>query len=1132
MRTTKSPASSKAKAALLGLSGLAISAFAATVPTPPEIAPENILSGGTAEAPVSVTTAPTVSTEYAGYYNLQLTGSKANVAMVFSGRSTIGGTSADTPFELLDSAGSLWVTGGTLTAGTRLRDSSSGAVWNILGGRFIAAENGGFRNANYGTAVNVNHNFYGGYTEMPITFAGTNHTHPNWNFNVYNNGEYYPREIKTYATSNPTVTDYKVSLHVYGGTLYLPPGTLTTYARLFGEADPDGDSYVGHVVAREGNVSISAPVTLNAGAVTSFGTYAGTDYTIAISSSITGSGNIVVESGTLNLDGAALSGWTGTITVKSGAKLISALGAIDSSRLTVEEGGTYAYTSITVSGEVAADVVSGYVESAKAAGLTELVFHVAADNEATISSQINLYDGMLVKKTGAGILRLTGDNYWTGDTVIEGGALVARDGKGLPAASKLVLKGGAFSPIQSEGEEFTRVEGTGWSRDSSTSLYAFTAIDNPVVLNFGGAAANWTPSEQWKTLSFNRVAAEHTLTLKNPLAMKGLTIVGGPTEATAAYLAGGIPSNNGNSETFSDGYVYITTFVTSGNKLNMSGNANVTITGTGSVIRDQQFIGPATGGTATLTFAPGSTATVDGSASGTFIGGNSDNTDYTSTGIMNVAGTVTANAGNTTLGRNTKGTGYLNVNEGGNYIAKYIARGSGTGYVTLDGGTITAGSNASENWIMNLSGFIVGPKGGTIDTQNKSVYINASPSGLGKMTKTGSGLLTVSSLAYQGGLDVSNGTLKVKSGSAGTVKLYGRSLAHRYAFNGDLKDEVTGTLLTGVDGDSSHKVTINGDNVYLGGSGTYGNGAHLVFPANFVPRADAATIEMWITSTWISGSNNADIFSVGSGTANCLRLTLPKGGGKPFLILNGTTYQATGSDTIEAMSYNTSSPVQYYICMTIADNGDGTSTIVVRLRDWSGNDKGKLAVTPNWTLSGVSQTTGYLNGSFNTGIAKASIGYHELRVWNGLLSEDQIAASVSAGADSVAEVKFDDLPADAVFTLASGATLQLEEGATIAENFKLEVGAKITAVSNLDISGCTFVIDADSVAENLGKCEGHQWVIASVSGSSETPGVATGTDALKAALSAVRLHFYSVTDDETGTTTLCAKRTGFIVTIR
>lgn len=133
---------------------------------------------------------------------------------------------------------------------------------------------------------------------------------------------------------------------------------------------------------------------------------------------------------------------------------------------------------------------------------------------------------------------------------------------------------------------------------------------------------------------------------------------------------------------------------------------------------------------------------------------------------------------------------------------------------------------------------------------------------------------------------------------------------------------------------------------------------------------------------------------------------------------------------------------EYYIAMTFNDNGDGSTTVHWQKRNAATGmlEKEDSAVVPNWRLSDVTSSTATFSiGVWKTNAAKdACASYNEVRVWNGVLSEDQLAANASMGPDHY-------VPSYVTgFGLDAGTTFNVPEtGFTATGTVRLGSGSKL-----------------------------------------------------------------------------------------
>ncbi len=141
------------------------------------------------------------------------------------------------------------------------------------------------------------------------------------------------------------------------------------------------------------------------------------------------------------------------------------------------------------------------------------------------------------------------------------------------------------------------------------------------------------------------------------------------------------------------------------------------------------------------------------------------------TGTLNVSGTGSVIAsGQVALGY-TGGTGTINLN-GGTLTTTQFSKGTGSGAIYFDGGTVKASANKST-FLPSTISTTIKSGGGTIDTNGFNITI-ATPllhdSSLGStpdggLTKVGTGILTLTaSSTYTGNTIVKAGTLEIAGG--------------------------------------------------------------------------------------------------------------------------------------------------------------------------------------------------------------------------------------------------------------------------------------------------------------------------------------------------------------------------------
>ena len=214
------------------------------------------------------------------------------------------------------------------------------------------------------------------------------------------------------------------------------------------------------------------------------------------------------------------------------------------------------------------------------------------------------------------------------------------------------------------------------------------------------------------------------------------------------------------------------------------------------------------------------------------------------------------------------------------------------------------------------------------------------------------------------------------------------ALAHRWSFTGNLNDSVgsstaakIGSKVEVVDG----KAVCTGDGA---GQGSLNLGTNLL-------NTDGATIEIWAANDEVKGGSR--IFEYGTDTGH-------------YFMMAWTKSTDLYVDCVEAFSganniYDgTLSPYvlgkQYHISVTFERQNDGTTAVRAMKRD--AGSGALLRASVYSVTNGLHTFTSpvlRLGRSFQ-GNADARATYDEVRVWNGVLTDAQLKASVAAGPDA------------------------------------------------------------------------------------------------------------------------------------
>ena len=543
---------------------------------------------------------------------------------------------------------------------------------------------------------------------------------------------------------------------------------------------------------------------------------------------------------------------------------------------------------------------------------------------------------------------------------------------------------------------------------------------------------------------------------------KGVWNIGGnaAAELSAVYLGGALGGDNAKTA-----------------EMNISGNAKVKVSGKFHA----ETSGNSTGSTTFKVTQSGGELTVGGDmnlpsfrgsgsfvqtggkttvASTVFLGcGNNKDTSKPSTGVLDVGGEFVAGSWGVSLGQHKGGTGTLYLREGATLTTPSIYRNASEddtkGYAVLNGGTIKVSQDGDI--LSNLTDVKFGGGEVVFDTDGHNTAVSgceiSDVNWAGAIVKDGEGTLTVGSLPKTGRMEVRNGTLAVTEGSDNTSSA---TLAHRWSFNGNLKDAITGEEGT-KHGDGS--VTYENGVAKLPG-GVHGT-CYIDLGADRLP-GDNVTIEMWLTlrevRTWVRalviGGADGIVFNTRRNSSDGYACNFDSCGG----------VQKTG----KVLAADT----QYYVAIVFEADGSGGVVVRQYLKEagadgflWTNTYKKE-----NWSVSqDVKPTEFWLGHSTDGNNNDAKADYDEVRVWNGALTAEQIAwnsvsdadarfglleiasgAALDIGGNTLRQpvvagggvVRNGNLVVTKAFDVTVGETMTLESGAT------LDITRAAIAVSN------------------------------------------------------------------------------------
>jgi outer membrane autotransporter protein len=395
----------------------------------------------------------------------------------------------------------------------------------------------------------------------------------------------------------------------------------------------------------------------------------------------------------------------------------------------------------------------------------------------------NIINSGSLTKTGAGTLTLTGSNTYSGGTTISAGILQLGNGGASGSIVGNVVDNGVFAINRSDAFTFGGViSGTGSFQQLGTGTTILTAansysggttisagvLDVSADNNLGAASGGLTFNGG--TLQFGsafNLASTRTITLNggggtfdtngfSTTISQGITGIGGLTKAGDGVLILTGTNNYTGGTTITAGVLI------AGSTTALSPASAFTVNGTLDLGGFSNTIGALNGlGTVTNSASPQQNAVLTvgqpgSTASGLFSGVIQDGLNST-VGLNLAGGVLVLTGSNTYTGGTTISGGVLDVSADNNL-------GAVSGGLSFNGGTLQFGSafHLASTRTITLNG-----GGGTFDTNGFNISISQGITGIGGLTKTGPGTLTLSgSNSYSGGTVLNAGILVVNNTQA------------------------------------------------------------------------------------------------------------------------------------------------------------------------------------------------------------------------------------------------------------------------------------------------------------------------------------------------------------------------------
>ena len=349
------------------------------------------------------------------------------------------------------------------------------------------------------------------------------------------------------------------------------------------------------------------------------------------------------------------------------------------------------------------------------------------------------------------------DNYWTGAGEGNDWATAGNWNIGLVGANNFVFHSGTLQG-NAVSVEFADAYTGGASlfiENTTGGVVTFAKADgagDTAGLSLSGAlnVGTSTGDAGALTITSGDFTVGGATTIGNGNAGK-LTISGGRLYSSGDYQLGFNANGDGTFE-LSGGEADSTFWFCTG-RWGDSGGGSATITITDGTLKIGQ--GENSNGMIDLSCTEGSSTTFTQSGGYVYAPGNKNSKDPTVGCALSICGANNATAGVTLSGTanmelggyvsvGTWGTGTLTVS-GGTLTTTAIKAGGGTGTVTLSGGTVVAGADgtfipASDKLTVTVTG------NATLDTNGKTITIDAAMLGDGTLTCVGGGTVTFTSL--------------------------------------------------------------------------------------------------------------------------------------------------------------------------------------------------------------------------------------------------------------------------------------------------------------------------------------------------------------------------------------------------
>ena len=447
-------------------------------------------------------------------------------------------------------------------------------------------------------------------------------------------------------------------------------------------------------------------------------------------------------------------------------------------------GGPGALRTFSGNNTITGNVTLGWTGTGVAAAAAS----IGADAGSTLTISGNIDGAQSLTKVGAGVLVLSGNNTWTGATIVSAGTLQLGAATGIPT-TVLTVNGGTFD-LNGFSKTVNTLSGTGGA----------------IALGSGALTVNQLAAGTYAGMISG--AGSLTKNGAGTLTLSGANTYSGGTTVNVGTLAGNSTSLQGNIVNnaivaFNQTAVGTYAGAMSGTgQLTKSGASTLILTGVNSYTGGTTVTaGTLQGNTTSLQgniAASGSAVIFDQAVAGTYAGVMSGNASLTKTG----AGTLTLTGANSYSGGTRLNSGTVAVASDARL---------GTGGLTFNGGALQTLAALTSTKAVSLLG------AGTIDTNGFTSTFSGAITGAGSLAKTGAGTLILTGAnTFTGGTTVNAGTLQGNTTSLRNTIVNNAAVVFNQTAAGTYAGVMSGTgSLTKI---GAGTLTLSGANIYSGGT--------------------------------------------------------------------------------------------------------------------------------------------------------------------------------------------------------------------------------------------------------------------------------------------------------------------------